>query len=156
MSINSKSIARIGAIQVLYQFANADNQGNIETILFGIQEFYKDSDFKSDHDIDKKSRLKLKPSKSHLEQLVKHSHENLTEIDDIIKKYLTKDINLTAIPVLLCSILRVAICEIKYFPETPKKVVLNEYTDIASNMLDEHEVGFVNSLLENYYNSKHN
>jgi len=47
------------------------------------------------------------------------------------------------------QILRVAIFEIKYFDKIPTKVIINEYTDIASSFDGESKVQFVNSILEN-------
>lgn len=152
--ISTKSIARIAAIQILYQFANSKAEADITSLLVRMKELYKDSDFKSDHEIDENSNLRLRPSYSYMEELVKHTHENLSKIDEIIANHLTKEWNINTIPVLLCAVLRVAICEIDYFPETPQKVILNEYTDIASDMLDSNEIGFVNSLLQTYANSK--
>lgn len=152
--ISTKSIARIAAIQALYQFASASGADDIHSVLIRIKEFYKDADFKSDHDIESTSKLKLRPSITYLEELVKFTHDNLAGIDEIISKYLTKEWTIDSIPILLKAVLRVAIAEINYFPEVPKKVILNEYTDIASDMLDENEVGFVNSVLQTYSNSK--
>ena len=148
--LNTKSIARIAAIQTLYQFENENNNSDIETILLRIMDFYKDHDIQDDYGLEKHSKLKLRPSYNHLKELVQFTHENLEEIDVLIAQYLTKTWTLESLPKLLSATLRVAICEIKYFPETPYKVILNEYTDIASDMLDESEVGFVNSVLDNY------
>lgn len=148
--INTKSISRIAAIQVFYQFASLKEEYDINSILIRLKEFYKGSDFKSDHEIDKNNPIKLRPSYIYLEELVKHTNDNLAEIDQIISKYLSNDWNISDLPVLLHALLRVSICELKYFPETPKKVIINEYTDIANDMLDEKEVGFVNSVLHNY------
>ena len=85
--ISTKSIARIAAIQTLYQFASSQDTLDINSVLLRIKEFYKDVDFKSDHDIDQKSTLKLKPSYSDLEELVKYTYNNLLEIDKEISKY---------------------------------------------------------------------
>tara|TARA_B110000503_G_scaffold36600_1_gene59853 strand:- start:1744 stop:2220 length:477 start_codon:yes stop_codon:yes gene_type:complete len=148
--LNTKSIARIAAIQVLYQFENENNNVDINTILLRITDFYKNNDIKSDYELDKNSKLKLRPSYNYLNELVKFTHEHLEEIDIIIQQHLTKEWRLDSLPKLLSATLRVAICEIKYFPETPRKVIINEYTDIASDMLDEGEIGFVNSVLDNY------
>lgn len=154
--ISAKSIARIGAIQTLYKFANVQGKNDIDinSALFRIKEFYKDSDLKSDHDIDQRSTLKLKPSYSYLEELVKYTYNNLLEIDKEISRFLNKSWTITNLPILLLSVLRVGICELIYFPETPKKVIINEYTDIANDMLDENEIGFVNSILHNYAQSR--
>lgn len=148
--LNTKSIARIAAIQTLYQFENENNDTDIETILLRIIDFYKDQDIKDDYELEKNSKLKLRPSYSYLKELVKFTHEHLEEIDAIIKQHLTKEWTLENLPKLLSATLRVAICEIKYFPETPRRVIINEYTDIASDMLDEGEIGFVNSVLDTY------
>lgn len=148
--ISTKSISRIAAIQTLYQFASSTDEVDIDSVLMKIKEFYKDADFKSDHDIDTKSKLKLRPSYIYLEELVKYTDDNLSEIDEIISKHLTKEWRIDNIPLLLRAILRVGISEINYFPETPKKVIINEYTDIASDMLDDNEVGFVNSVLHTH------
>jgi N utilization substance protein B len=151
--LNTKSIARIAAIQTLYQFKNDNNDSDIDSVLLRIIDFYKDQDIQSDHDLQKNPKLKLRPSYAYLKELVKFTHENLQEIDAIIETYLTKEWTLESLPKLLFATLRVAICEIKYFPETPHKVILNEYTDIASDMLDETEIGFINSVLDNYATS---
>ena len=151
--LNTKSISRIAAIQTLYQCESNNNEIDMEMLLLKMVDFYKDTDIKNDYELDKKSRLKLRPSYSYLKELVKFTHENLEEIDTIIQQHLTKEWTLESLPKLLTATLRVAICEIKYFPDTPRKVILNEYTDIASDMLGEGETGFVNSVLDNYATS---
>ena len=148
--INTKSISRIAAVQTIYQFDNDKNTSDIDTLLLKIRDFYKDKDLKSDYELDKLSKLKLRPSYNYLNELVKFTHENLEEIDKIIEIHLTNEWNLENLPKLLFAMLRVAVCELKYFPETPSKVIINEYTDIASDMLDSGEVGFVNSVLDKY------
>lgn len=152
--INAKSIARIAAIQTLYQFASSKGEVDIASGLLRMKEFYKDSDFKNDHDLDGQNKLKFRPSYSHLDELVKHTYDNLSEIDLVISGLLTKKWTIATIPMLLHAILRVAICEINYFPEIPRKVIINEYADIAGDMLDENEVGFVNSSLHSYSQSR--
>jgi N utilization substance protein B len=147
--INTKSIARIAAVQALYQYQNSIGETDIQTVLLKVNQFYKDPNLKNDYDL-QDSAIKLRPSYKHLEELVNFTYPNLEEIDTIIKDHLSKDWKISDLSLLLHAILRVAICEIKYFPETPLKVVINEYTDIASDMLSENEIGFVNSLLNSY------
>ena len=151
--LNTKSIARIAAIQTLYQYENSNNKIDIETLLLKMIDFYKNTDIKSDYELDKENRLKLRPSYNYLKELVKFTYENLEEIDVIIQQHLSKEWTLKSLPKLLFATLRVAICEIKYFPETPQKVILSEYTDIAADMLGAGEIGFVNSVLDNYATS---
>ena len=148
--INIKSISRIAAIQTIYQLENDKNTSDIDTLLLRIKDFYKDKDLKDDYELDKLSKLKLRPSYNYLNELVKFTHKNLEEIDGVIKIHLTNEWNIQNLPKLLFATLRVAVCELKYFPKTPSKVIINEYTDIASDMLDSGEVGFVNSVLDKY------
>lgn len=145
--LNTKSIARIAAIQTLYQL---DNSSNVESVLTRMIDFYQDKEIKNDYELRIDSKIKPRPSYKYLKELVKSTHNNIEKIDVIINQHLTKEWELNTLPKLLLAILRVAICEIKYFPQTPRKVILNEYTDIASDMLDEGEIGFVNSVLDNY------
>ena len=148
--LNTKSISRIAAIQTIYQFTVEENNSDIETLLLRTISFYKDKDINSDYELDHTSKLKLRPSYNHLRELVKFTHDNLEEIDLILQEHLTKEWTLSSLPKLLYATLRVAICELKYFPETPRKVIINEYTDIASDMLDDGEIGFVNSVLDKF------
>jgi N utilization substance protein B len=152
--LNNKSIARIAAIQTLYQFETDKHNTNIETLLLQIIDFYRDKDIKSDYELDSKSLLKLKPSFNYLKELVKYTHDHLEEIDQIIGNHLSNEWTINNLPKLLFATLRVSICEMKYFPETPRNVIINEYTDIASDMLDEGQVGFVNSVLDKYADKK--
>lgn len=150
IQLNPKSIARIAAIQTIYQLGNSQNESDIESLLLRIIDFYKDKDINSDHEIHRDVNMKLKPSYNFLKELVNFSYENIEEINEIITSYLINDWSLKTLPKLLLAILQVSICEVIYFPDTPRNVIINEYTDIANDMLDSGEVGFVNSVLDNY------
>lgn len=152
--ISSKSISRIAAIQTVYQFTDVISEEGMESILLKIKMFYKDYDCKSDCGINANNKIKLRLSYNHLDELVKYTYNHLSMIDKVIVSLLKKQWNLSNIPVLLHSLLRVAICEFDYFPQTPRKVIINEYTDIANDMLDENEIGFINSTLHNYSQSR--
>ena len=148
--INKKSISRIAAIQTTYQFEQNMQTTDITILLVKIKEFYKDTNIESDYEISKSSKIKLSLSYHYLNKLVRSTHKNLKSIDQNIEMYLTNQWNLIILPKLLIASLRVALCELEYFPNTPSKVIINEYTDIANNMLDSKEVGFVNSVLDKY------
>ncbi len=154
--LNTKSIARIAAVQAIYQYATASNEldANIETILMRTISFYKDKDVKNDHDIAEDINIKLKPSYNYMKELVHFAHDNINELDQIITDNLKEGWSLERLPKLLHACLRVAICELKFFPDTPRKCVINEYTSIAGDMLSDGEIGFVNSLLDNFSNNK--
>jgi N utilization substance protein B len=46
------------------------------------------------------------------------------------------------------SLLRAAVCELLYFPETPAAVVIDEAVEIARRFSDENAPAFVNGLLD--------
>ena len=73
---------------------------------------------------------------------------NLDNIDNVIKTHLSSDWPFENLHVNLKALLRCGVMELMYFPEVPSKVVINEYTNISSDMLKSQEVGFINSILD--------
>lgn len=138
--INKKSIARIAAVQAIYQYMLRNNE-NIDDIIENVLSFYRDDSLTD-------SPIKISLTISHFKMLVKSVFENIDKIDEIISSHLINDKRLVRIPILLQALLRSGICELLFFPNTPAKVVINEYTDIANDMLNDHEIGFVNSILD--------
>ncbi|WP_341750921.1 MULTISPECIES: transcription antitermination factor NusB [unclassified Candidatus Tisiphia] len=150
--INTKTIARIAAVQAIYQYKPEDPKHNIEKIIQQIIQFYQDeraaNSLTTNLTASLNKPIKVKLSISHFELLVKSVVINLPQIDKMISRHLTAEWQITSLPVLLLALLRVAICELQFFPNVPNKVVINEFTDITNDMLSEGEVGFVNSVLD--------
>jgi len=141
--INKKSIARIAAVQAIYQNILQNNE-DMDDIMQNVLSFYQnDSSITNLPD-----NLKISLSISHFKMLVKSVFENFNKLDEIIDNHLTNDKDPAHMPILLRALLRVSIAELLFFQTTPAKVVINEYTDIANDMLNEHEIGFVNSVLD--------
>lgn len=146
--INIKSIARIAAVQVLYQYQQQTQKQNIDAIMQQTLDYYQNADSGSDHEIEGEENIKIKLSVGHFNQLVTHTMSNLPTIDLMITEHLSDNWQISDLSILLLSILRTGICELKYFPETPKKVIISEFTDIANSLINEKEIGFVNSILD--------
>ncbi len=150
--INTKTIARIAAVQAIYQYKPESPEQNIEQIIQQIIQFYQDERVANNSTTNLTASLnksiKVKLSISYFELLVKSVVVNLPQIDNMISRHLTSEWQITSLPVLLLALLRVAICELQFLPNVPSKVVINEFTDITSDMLSENEVGFVNSVLD--------
>ncbi|AAU03636.1 transcription termination protein NusB (N utilization substance protein B) [Rickettsia typhi str. Wilmington] len=139
--INKKSIARIAAVQALYQNILQNNY-DMYDIMQNILACYHSNS------IDLPKNFKISLSISHFKMLVKSVFENINKLDEIIDNHLTNDKDPVHMPILLRALLRVSICELLFCSTTPAKVVINEYTDIANDLLNEHEIGFVNSILD--------
>lgn len=146
--ISNKTISRIAAIQTLYQYEQKNQDYSIDEHLQKIISMYESGDLTSDFGLSKDNKIKIKPSVSFLILLVKTTTEHLEVITQSIITHLSEEWEIEKLPPLLLALLRVSICELKFFPETPRKVVINEFTDIASDMLSDNEVGFVNSVLD--------
>ena len=146
--INTKTIARIAAIQTLYQYHSSNYELNIDLLVQKMIEFYRNGELQDDFALIETDLIKVKPSASYFTSLVKFTTEHLDQIDQIIITYLDKKGDVDNLSMLLLASLRVGVCELQFFPEVPNKVVINEFTDITSEMLSENEVGFMNSILD--------
>jgi transcription termination factor NusB len=88
-----------------------------------------------------------KPNMSYFEELTLLSLSDIEYTDAMIALYIDPD-NLRTLPPLALAILRVAITELYRYTHIPYKASVSEYTDIASSMLSDSRVGFINILLE--------
>lgn len=141
--IVKKSVARLMAIQILFQFDFYNKAKSIEDIKEEILDSYL-IDFEDDI---KSFRSKI--DKKHLNNIIPDIVKVINIIDQEITKFLDPEFTLDKIENITKQILRVAIFEIKYFDKIPAKVIINEYTDIASSFDGETKVKFVNSILDN-------
>jgi N utilization substance protein B len=146
-NITKKTTSRLAAVQAIYQYEMNSKEQLINNIVDSLVEFYENKETLNDFDTDLDKPIKL--NLNFLKELVLYTVNNIKEIDLIIEKYLSDGWSLDKIDMSLLSILRVGVCELKYFPDTPYKVVINEFTNIASDLLKDKDVGFVNSLLDN-------
>ncbi|MEO0092857.1 MAG: transcription antitermination factor NusB [candidate division WOR-3 bacterium] len=86
-------------------------------------------------------------------RLVKTAFSHLSEIDECIQKYL-KGWSLERLATLDRSILRIATCELLFFPDIPPKVSINEAVEIAKKYSDEESGRFVNGVLDAIYRNE--
>ncbi|MBP7190590.1 MAG: transcription antitermination factor NusB [Rickettsiaceae bacterium] len=145
--INTKTMARIASVQALYQYAINGETQNPESLISSINSYYKDSNMWEDLG-EESEKSKFKINVGLLTNIIKLAIEHKDSIDEIISQNLGDEWQFKNLHLTLIALLRAGICEILYFPETPRKVVINEFTNIASDMLKEGEISFVNSLLD--------
>ncbi len=146
--INTKTIARIAAVQALYQYISNHQEQKAEELISAIAHYYKDNEINNDLGIASKSKTKIKLNVSYFTNIVTFAIKDQEAIDQIITDHLSDGWKWEHLHTTLVALLRASICELIYFPEVPFKVIINEFTDIASDMLKESEVAFVNSMLD--------
>ncbi|MBK3494035.1 transcription antitermination factor NusB [Viridibacillus sp. YIM B01967] len=85
------------------------------------------------------------------EQIVHGTVSHMEEIDASLVEKLEKW-SLSRLAKIERTILRLAVFEVLYTPETPKNVVLNEAIELSKTFGDEKSSRFVNGVLSKYAN----
>ena len=84
----------------------------------------------------------------YLDQLVTGVIDHNQEIDQQIERYL-RSWQLSRIPKIDLTIMRLALYEILYVPSIPDKVALNEALELAKKYSDDTSRKFINGILSN-------
>jgi N utilization substance protein B len=148
--VNAKSLSRIAAIQTIYQYHKSENSADINKLISQMKDFYKSENLAADFGLssEEQNHLTIKLSVKYFEDLVLQTIDHLTIIQNHLKKLLSQESDIERLPILLLAVLEVGISEIMFFPQTPKNVIIDQFTNISNNMLEEHNIGFVNSILD--------
>jgi len=125
------------AVQILYEMELNDK--SYELIL----EAFSDDYFLELEKINNNG----KPNKKYIEKLIKGVSNNQKEIDELISRNLTNR-KLSNLDSLMRSILRISVYELIYEFKIPKKVVLNEYIEIAKLFFNGEEPSLINAVLD--------
>ncbi|MBG9456368.1 antitermination protein NusB [Lysinibacillus sphaericus] len=118
--------AREKALQVLFQLDNTDL--TVEEAM---------------------GHIKGQPTNVFYEKIVTGTVEHLGEIDAALEQHLEKW-SLARLPKIERTVLRLAVYEILYMPETPKRVVLNEAIELCKTFGDDGSSKFVNGVLSKF------
>ena len=137
MASSKKSSSRLFAVQILYEMELNDK--SYELIL----EAFSDDYFLELEKINNNG----KPNKKYIEKLIKGVSNNQKEIDELISRNLTNR-KLSNLDSLMRSILRISVYELIYEFKIPKKVVLNEYIEIAKLFFNGEEPSLINAVLD--------
>jgi N utilization substance protein B len=134
----ARSVARLGAVQALYQM-DVSGQG-AEAV---VREFH---DHRFDRDMD---GLRLAPADETLfAQVVRGVAADQMDVDHSIRQRLASGWKLERLDATVRAILRAGAFELLRLPEVPTEVVIDEYVEIAKSFFEGPEPGFVNAALD--------
>lgn len=134
----SRSVARLNAVQAMYQISLTGDPASAVVIEFLEHRLGQDTD-----------GILMKNADSTLfSTLVHGTAKDRSQIDEMVAGYLDKSWSLDRIQPLLLAILQTATYELMYGKDTPTAVILNEYLDVTRAFYDDKEVGFVNGVLD--------
>ena len=137
MGKSNKSSSRLFSVQILYEMEINGQSFEKIKIRFSEESFFELEEI---NDLGK-------PNFNYIEKLVKGVSQNQDKIDTIIKDNLV-GWSLARINSLARAILRVSIFELLDDNNVPKKVVFNEYIEIAKFFFDADEPSFINAILD--------
>jgi len=146
--VSPKTFSRYVAIQALY---NSIYQNDYETIK---NYFLEGSEFKLQFDF-KMNLRRYKFNKNFLKTLLVTFNEEKNKVDGLIESNLQKNWNLKRLPIVLLSILRVAVTEIIISKNTSIGIIASEYIMFTESFYTEKEYLFTNAILEKIYVNLH-
>jgi len=142
--VSPKTCSRYVAIQALY---NSNYQNDYEVVK---NYFLDTSKFKLEFDF-KITSQKYKLNKNFLKTLLVTFHQEKNKVDSLIESNLEKDWNLKRLPIVLLSILRVAVTEMIISRNTSIGIIASEYIMFTESFYTEKEFVFTNAILEKIY-----
>lgn len=155
ISLNSKSIARIIAVQCIYCFF-LEHQNEEKTpeslreIFNRVKSIYYNKEEMVDtFEIEKSLDFDYKINSSYARDIFELAIEKNLYIEEIISSYLVENKTMNDMSLIISCILKAAASESIIHKSLPYKVIIKEYTDIAREFSSQiGEVNFVNSILD--------
>lgn len=141
--MSTKREAREFCLQFLYHFQLPAFQGqkNLESseIFERVQEFKQTLGVELDSE-----------AQAYITTMVKGILKNHQDLEEILVKYL-KNWKLSRISKIEHTIFMMAIYELKFHPEVPGKVVINEALELGKKYSTKESAGFLNGILDNVF-----
>ena len=147
--MSTKREAREFCLQFLYHFQLAAFQDQKKE-LESTEIFSRMQEFKQTLSIDLDSE-----AQAYVATLVKGILKTNKELEEILVKYL-KNWRLSRISKIEHTIFMMAIYELKYHPEVPGKVVINEAIELGKKYSTKESAGFLNGILDNVFKQELN
>ena len=138
MSKRARSVARLAAVQALYQMEVSG--AGAEAV---IREF---SDHRFDRDLE--GHTLAQADEDFFGEAVRGVVADQSAIDQAIARRLAEGWRLERIDATLRAILRAGAWELTKRPDVPHEVAIDEYVEIAKSFFEGPEPGFVNGALD--------
>lgn len=136
--IQPRSVARLAAVQALYQMEVSG--AGVDSV---IREF---GEHRFDRDVEGE-RLAA-ADETFFAELAKGVVTNQAKVDQGIVKRLASGWRLERLDATARAVLRAGAFELMYRPDVPTEVVINEYVEIAKSFFEGPESGFINGALD--------
>jgi N utilization substance protein B len=144
----SRSTARLAAVQALYDAGVTGD--SVETILkdfidhgIGNRTLVTDDEDESETEV-----TLAEPDPLLFAAILRGSLERAEQLDEVVASALSGDWSIDRLEQVLHAILRAAAFELTAMPDTPVRVVISEYVDIAGAFYSGPEPGLVNAVLD--------
>ena len=137
-SLSARGMARLAAVQALYQMDVAHTDARVVIEEFIRHRFHGEAE-KAYYD---------RTDEEFFSDLVLGVVGKQRDVDPLIGVHLAKGWRLARIDSILRAILRAATYELQEREDVPAKVIINEYVDIAHAFFGGEEPGVVNGILD--------
>lgn len=134
----SRSVARLAAVQALYQ---------MEVSSIGVEHLIREfTEHRFDRDVD--GATLASADEGFFADLVRGVVSQQARVDAAVVKRLAEGWRLERLDATVRAILRAGAFELANRPDVPTEVVIDEYVDVAKSFFEGTEPGFVNGALD--------
>lgn len=144
MSRSQRSIARLAAIQALYQM-EVSGVG-VEAVIREFTDHRFDRNIEGDPEGE--GATLAAADESFFADLVRGVVGHQREIDAAVVKRLAANWRLERLDATVRAILRSGVFELSHRPDVPTEVAIDEYVELTKSFFDGPEAGFVNGALD--------
>ena len=139
--IQPRSVARLAAVQALYQ---------MEVSGVGVDAVVREfAEHRFDRDVDGADSDRLAAAdETFFADLAKGVVAHQAAVDQAIVKRLASGWKLERLDATARAVLRAGAYELMHRPDVPKEVVIDEYVEIAKSFFEGPESGFINGALD--------
>jgi N utilization substance protein B len=135
---SSRSVARLAAVQALYQ---------MEVSAIGVESVIREfNEHRFDRDIEGVTLASA--DEGFFADLVRGVVAEQTKVDAAIVKRLAEGWRLERLDATVRAILRAGAYELAHRPDVPTEVAIDEYVEVAKSFFEGTEPGFVNGALD--------